>query len=243
MNAKKKAIIVTCIVVVVLVTAGFTVPVVAVPYEVTTEIQGTETYTEKEPYENTETYIVNEPYQATQSYNEQVPLNYQEIQKYDTKGFYSKRSMIIIGDVVFQDKIVTIYYPITCVDLKNTDDTAGDYSISFYLTATTYDQSFPPLLGGTYTKHCSIQMESGETKTFKSEFEEVDLSRQNYTWTYSVNAGTKIIPKERIVTKYKDVEKTRTVTLYRDVKKTRPITIPSTETRYKKVPLILSWFD
>ena len=267
--------------VVALVVVGLTVPVVAVPYEVNTEIQSTETYKETEPYETTEAYTIKEPYiyqephvvqevyQETVITQEPSLYQYNVISNYTETGSYTERQRIVLGEVVIQDKIVTIYYPIACLEMMNFDTVVGTYSIKVvfkYLNKDTYlmvsgvntidtSSMLFELLSRSSEFSKTITINPNERATVKIECRDIDTSDYAYKWEYKIVPGTYYVTHSEIVdktrpitiykpvTRYQDVEKTRTVTKYRDVVKTRPVTIQSTETRYKKMPLILSWFD
>jgi hypothetical protein len=265
-----------------LVVIGFTVPVVAVPYETAVEVQGTETYYENEPYQDIETYTVQEPYtfqephtvqetyQETVNTQENLKYQYNVIANYTEIGLSSKRERIVIEGVVFRDWAV--YYPIACLEIFNFGTTVGTYRVhvSFYHYLPELDGTVrlvPPMPFDTARNFWkTITINPNERLTVKFPCKENELSDEPSSWKYKYGnelssweyeivpntyqvTHSEVVDKTRPitiykpVTRYKDVEKTRTVTLYRDVQKTCPITLSSTETKYKKVSLIQSWFD
>jgi len=175
------------------------VPLKTVAYEVTVD------------YEDIETYYEDEPYQVTENYTENVPFSFEANAYLDEDATY-EHHQIIIGDIVFQDEIVEVTIYVACVEVENTDDVSGDFSISF--------SGFEPMFGE-FTLTRSLTLDPGETETAECPAESsID------DWSYEVTPGTKEIQAERTVTKYRQVEKQRTVTKQRQ------------ETRYKKVTLL-----
>jgi len=108
---------------------GF-VPTMEVLYNETVQYQGTETYYVNEPYEDTETYYVDVPYEVIDTYIEAVPLSYGET-GYLREDVIEQHQQIIIGGMVFQDKIVEVPIQVACVNVANTDDIAGSFTVSF----------------------------------------------------------------------------------------------------------------
>jgi len=252
------------------------VPLKEVPYTVTVDYQDTETYYENEPYEDIETYYEDEPYQVietyyedepyeeTEIYYEDVSLNYQVINSYDDEGSYQERRRIVLGGVVVQDKIVTVYYPVVHIVIKNIDDSAGEYGIrstldavnkDIYLTldddmTVNYDSFLFDALSYSYNKEVTAIIQPDESKEITFEFKEVDTFEEYYKWEYEITPGTKPIEKQRTITKHRQVEKERTVTRYREVEKERTVTKyrqvekertvikQRPETRYKRITLI-----
>ena len=74
-------------------------------------------YTALVDYQDTETYYENEPYQDTETYSEAAPLSYDAV-KYVKEDTINQRSQIIIGGVVFEDKVVAVPIYIASVDVK-----------------------------------------------------------------------------------------------------------------------------
>jgi len=226
------------------------VPLKEVSYAVAIDYQDTETYYETEPYEDiekytvaepyeaTETYFVSEPYEENETYYEDILLEHQVTNSYDDKGSYQERRRIVLGGVVVQDKIVTVYYPIVHIVIKNTDDIAGKYSVSstlhavrkdIYLTfdddmQVNYDSFLFGALSNSYDKNTTTTIQPDESVEITFDFKEVDISDEYYKWEYEIEPGTKPVEKERLVTKYKQVEKERLVTKYKQVEKERPVT-------------------
>jgi hypothetical protein len=83
------------------------------------------------PYEATETYYEDEPYEATETYYETEPLAYEVVESHTDTESYQERRQIVIGGIVFQDEIVDVSYPVSCVTLKNKDDVSGIFAVQF----------------------------------------------------------------------------------------------------------------
>lgn len=167
-------------------------------------------YTATVDYQDTETYYEDEPYEDTETYSEAVPLSYDET-SYVKDDTIEEHRQIIIGGMVFQDEVVEVPIQVACVDVKNTDDIAGSFTVSF--------SGITPIFGSP-SLNTQLDLSPGEVKTATCPADDVG------DWSYSVTPSTKMIEKQRTVTKYRQVEKERTVT------KQRP------ETRYKKVTLL-----
>jgi len=174
------------------------VPLKEVPYTIMVDYEDTETYYESEPYQETETYI------------EHVPLGF-EADGYIEQDTISEHHQIIIGGIVFQDEIVEVPIEIACVKVKNTDDIAGNFTVSF--------SGFDPMFGELSLVR-TLSLYPGQRQTAECPADSIA------NWSYEVMPGTKQVEQERIVTKYRQVEKQRTVTKQRQ------------ETRYKKVTLL-----
>lgn len=187
------------IVIVVLALVICLVPLKTVAYEVTVN------------YEDVETYYENEPYQVTENYTEDVPLTF-EANAYVDEDLTYEHHQIIIGDIVFQDEIVEVTIYVACVEVENTDDISGDFTVSF--------SGFEPMFGEISLTR-TLTLDPGDLETAECPAESsID------DWSYEVAPGTKAIQAERTVTKYRQVEKQRTVT------RQRP------ETRYRKITLL-----
>lgn len=201
--------------------AGF-VPIMEVPYTETVQYQDTETYYEDEPYEDIETYYVDEPYEVTETYTEAAPLSY-EATSYVKEGIIKERYETIIPGLppMSGEKEVSIHE--AWVDVKNTDDIAGSFTIHF--------SGITPLWGMTQLLTKKLDISPGEVKTAVCPAEYIG------TWSYNVTPSTKTIEKERTVTKYRQVEKERPITKYRQVEEERTVTKERLETHYKKVPI------
>jgi len=167
-------------------------------------------YTVIVDYEDTETYYEDEPYQVTENYTEDVPLNFEANSYVETDVIY-EHHQIIIGGIVFQDEIVPVSIQIACVDVKNIDDVAGDFQVSFSVAE--------PMFGD-ISLVSTLNLAPNQDGTAECPADELGV------WAYTVTPSTKEVEQERIVTRYRQVEKQRTVT------KQRP------ETRYKKVTLL-----
>ena len=174
------------------------VPLKEVAYAVTVE------------YEDTETYYEDEPYETTENYTENVPLSF-EANAYVDEDVTYEHHQIIIGDIVFQDEIVEVTIYIACVEVKNTDDIAGEFVVSF--------SGFEPMFGSHFLTR-TLSLSPGQEETAEC------LAESIADWDYEVTPSTKEVERERTVTKYRQVEKQRTVIKQRQ------------ETRYKKVTLL-----
>lgn len=170
-------------------------------------------YTVMVDYEDIETYYENVAYNATETYTEDVPLSF-EADSYVDEDVIYEHHQIIIGGVVFQDEIVEVTIYIACVEVKNTDDVAGEFVVSFSGL-----ERFEPIFGGPSLTR-TLSLSPGQEETAECPADSID------DWNYDVTPSTKGVEKERTVTKYERVEKQRTVT------RQRP------ETRYKKVTLL-----
>ena len=149
------------------------------------------------PYQATETYYVDEPYEVTENYTDTVPLTYEVLKSYVYEDTYTYHWRTDIGGIVGEG---TREVPIQVagVDIKNTDDTAGTFSISF--------SGFTPL----FFSSTALNLSPGEKKMASCPCEyNID------NWSYYVTPDTKQVEKERTVTKYRQVQKQRTVTHYK----------------------------
>jgi len=167
-------------------------------------------YTVMVDYEDTETYYEDEPYQVTENYTENVPLSF-EANAYVDEDVIYEHQQIIIGDIVFQDEMVEVPIYIACVEVKNIDDVAGEFVVSF--------SGFEPMFGDPSLTR-TFSLSPGQEETAKCPAESID------DWDYEVTPGTKEVEQERTVTKYRQVERQRTVTMQLQ------------EVRYKKVTLL-----
>ena len=118
---------------------------------------------------------------------------------------------MVIGGIVLQDEVVEVPIQIACVDVRNTDDIAGTFTVSF--------SGITPMFGSP-SLTTKLELDTGEVKTATCPAETID------SWSCTVTPGTKTGEKQRQVTKYRQIEKQRTVI------KQRP------ETRYRKVTLL-----
>ena len=161
-------------------------------------------------YEDTETYYENEPYNATETYIEHIPLTF-ETNAYVDEDVTYEHHQIIIGDVVFQDEIVEVTIYKARVEVKNTDNIAGEFVVTF--------SGFEPMFGEHFLTR-ALTLNPGQEETAECLAEAID------NWDYEVTPSTKEVEQERTVIKYQQVEKQRTVIKQRQ------------ETRYKKVTLL-----
>ena len=151
------------------------------------------------PYQDTETYYENESYNATETYTEAVPLSF-ETNDYVKADTIKEHHQIIIGGIVFQDEIVEVPIQVACVEVENTDEVAGNFTVSF--------SGFEPMFEE-YSLTTILSLGIGEQKTAECPAESID------NWSYEVTPSTKEVEAERTVIKYRQVEKERTVTHYK----------------------------
>jgi hypothetical protein len=168
-------------------------------------------YTVTVDYEATETYYEREPYQVTETYTKAVPLSF-EAQSYVKEDILYEHRQIIIGGFVFQDEIVKVPIYVASVEVKNTDDVAGEFVVSF--------SGFEPVFGKRSLTQ-TVHLNPNQQKTVKCPSRSIIGD-----WDYEITPDTKEVEKERTVTRYRDVERERTVIRQRQ------------ETRYKSVTLL-----
>lgn len=161
-------------------------------------------------YEDTETYYEDEPYQVTENYTQDVPLSF-EADDYIRADTVEEHRRTVIGGIVIQDETVEVPIEVACVEVRNTDDVAGEFVVSF--------SGFEPMFGDHFLTR-TLSLSPGQEETAECLAESID------DWDYDVTPGTKEVEQERTVTKYRQVEKQRTVTRQRQ------------ETRYKKLTLL-----
>jgi len=190
---KKVAIIIGIVAIIAIVICA--VPLISAPYTVLVD------------YEDTETYYEDEPYQSTETYTENVPLTF-ETNAYVDEDVTYEHQQIIIGGIVFQDEIVEVTIYIASVEVKNIDDVAGEFVVSF--------SGFQPMFGE-HSLTRTLDLSPGQEETAECPADVIN------DWDYQVMPGTKEVAQQRTVTKYRQVEKQRTV-----IKQQQ-------ETRYKKV--------
>jgi hypothetical protein len=161
-------------------------------------------------YQDTETYYEDEPYLANETYTEDVPLSF-EANNYVRADTIEEHQRIVIGGIVIQDEIVEVPIKVACVKVKNTDDIAGNFTVSF--------SGFEPMFGET-SLTTTLSLSTGQQKIAECPADSID------NCSYEVTPSTKEVEAERTVTKYRQVEKQRTVIKQRQ------------ETRYKRVTLL-----
>jgi hypothetical protein len=153
-------------------------------------------YTETVQYQDKETYYEDEPYQVTETYSEAVPLTF-EASSYVRKDTIIEQGIIIINGVISQN--VEIPIQIACVDVKNTDDMAGSFMVSY--------SRINNLMGSPLTM---------ELYLFPNEVKTAECLGEYWVtigdWSYSVTPDTKSLERERTITQYRQVQKERTVT-------------------------------
>lgn len=166
-------------------------------------------YTKTIQYQDTETYYVDEPYEVIEPYTETVPLNYEVVKSYVANEKYTEPYLVRTCWGGVQEKTRVVRIQVASVEVRNTDDTAGSFNVSF--SGFTPSNPAPPTV--------QLDLSPGEIKTARCPSEYV------YKWRYNVTPGTKEVEKERTVTEYREVQKERTVTRER------------TETHYKEVTI------
>jgi hypothetical protein len=174
----KKIVISVVIAIAVVVVVGF-VPLMDVPYQVT------------------ETYYVDEPYEVMENYTEAVPLSYEVIESYVYEDTYTYHWTTDIGGLTGEGT-EEVPIQVAGVDIKNTDDSAGTFTISF--------SGFTPL----FFSSTELNLSPGEEQTASCP-SEYDI----HDWDYYVTPDTKQVEMERTVTKYRQVQRERTVTRYK----------------------------
>ena len=152
------------------------------------------------PYQDTEVYYVDEPYDVTETYTDTVPLTY-EATSYVRDSIVVERYETIIPGLPPMSGEKEIPIEEAWVDVKNTDDIAGIFTIHF--------SGISPLWGMTHLLTAELEISPGEVETAVCPAEYIG------DWGYDITPGTKEVEQERTVTKYKQVEQERAVTRYR----------------------------
>jgi len=167
-------------------------------------------YTVEERYQDTETYYVDEPYT--------VEVSYTDTETYYETEPYSK--FIPIDYLITYEENYILYGGggvFIRVDIKNIDSTSGTFTVLFEFT-------LEPGVKGTESQ--SKYISAGETEKLTITYRRAGIR----SFTYS------IIPPEKAVTAYRDVQKTREVIRYKQVTKYR--SIPKERTVWKTRPAI-----
>jgi len=86
--------------------------------------------TNEEPPPITET----EPEPEPEPVFVEVPLSYEVVDSYIETETHLERHTLTIGDEVIQDEVVEVTTPIGCVVLRNTDDEAGTFEVTFHFS-------------------------------------------------------------------------------------------------------------
>lgn len=157
-------------------------------------------YTAMVDYEDTETYYEEEPYEDVETYTTMKPFDYEVVDSFDRE----KNG-----------------HPCGYVEIKNTDDTSGVFSIAFSFRAS-YGQGGPERF--CYNEE-QLYLAPNQSKIAMYCEDKIGID-DNWSWGYEIYPATEKIEGERTVTKYRQVEKQRTVTRQRR------------ETRYKRVTLL-----
>lgn len=204
------------------------------------------------PYQVTENYYEDEPYEATETYYETQPLTYEVVKSYTDTGSYQERRRIVIGGIVFQDEIVTVFYPVGYVTVKNTDTVDGMFGINFTFYAV--DKSDAAIAGQglpDFDFEDYLAAEDPDAYLANRDWDNLDWDKvMIFSEQYSEQKSTTVQPSGVATVSYsvqdididkmalkweytitdptKSVEKERTVTKYRQVEKERTVT------RYKK---------
>jgi hypothetical protein len=123
----------------------------------------------------------------------EVPLTYEVTDYFDDTGSYSERRRIVIGDVVFQDEVVEVFYPIGHVTVENTDSVVGTFTLTFEFLQ--YNDFFPDneFFADRYNGEVSLTIEPSDTGTATYGVQELDIAEGEWSWEYSVTPSTKTI--------------------------------------------------
>lgn len=148
-------------------------------------------------YEDMETYY------ETETYMEAVPLTF-EADNHVRADTIEEHQQIIIGGIVIQDEIVEVPIQVACVDVENTDNIAGNFTVSF--------SGIDPMFGE-LSLATTLSLSVGQQKTAECPTESID------DWSYTVTPSTKA------VTKYRQVEKQRTVIKQRQETRYKKVTL------------------
>jgi len=146
-------------------------------------------------YEDTETYY------DTENYTEDAPLTF-EANDYIRQDTTEEHQQIIIGGVVFQDEIVEVPIEVACVKVKNTDEVAGNFTVSF--------SGFEAMFGE-ISMTTTLSLSPGQQKIAECPAESID------TWSYDVTPSTKQVESQRQVEKQRTVTKQRQEVRYKKV--------------------------
>lgn len=149
------------------------------------------------PYQDIETYYEDEPYEANETYTATAPLTYEVTKSYVYEDTYTRHYTTQIGDL-FWEGTEEVPIQVAAVDIKNTDNATGTFTVSF--------SGFTPLFFSSTALNLSPSQKS--TASCPSEYN-ID------EWSYDVTPDTKQVQKERTVTKYRQVQRERTVTRYK----------------------------
>lgn len=181
-------------------------------------------YTVAVDYEDIETYYEYEPYEDIETFTETVPLDYEVVEAYLSSDIQWE------GQGVVPPSIPVV--PVCCAQVRNIDTVPGTFDVhfSFVVNHISIAAASIRFWSEEYEGREELYLKPGETKTVKHCFDEVNLNElkrsDDFSWGYKITPDTKMVEKQRTVTKYRQVEKERTVT------KQRP------EIRYKKVTLL-----
>jgi len=182
----KKIVISIAVVVAVILIIGF-VPLMDVPY------QDTETYMESVPlsYEAT-SYVVDDTVQPSPPTEWERPWYWTipgAIQGYTTSGGVGGDDPNI-PSVPSTPGVKEIPIKVAVVDVKNTDDIVGSFTVFF--------SGFSPMFGSD-SLTVKLDLSPGEEKTAACAADTDDIG----DWSYRVSPSTKRVEKERTVTHYK----------------------------------------
>ena len=254
----KKIGIVVAVITVVAVLVVCLVPLKEVAYTVMVDYQDIETYYEYEPYQVLETYYETEP--SEEITTSDIPDLQDTIEVFKAISRLRPKDYEVVKAV---SRYETAY-----VTLRNTDEVAATFTVSFSFVVTTlkhhYYYGYPYIETHSSQAEKDIYLEPGEEGTVKASAKYYEAT-SGMTWSYTVWPGIEFPSRPTtsgggLAEAKKDmlellerwralkapsedvegqrVEKQRLVTKYRQVEKERTVTKQRPETRYRKVPLL-----
>ena len=228
----KKVVIGIVIVVAIALVAGF-VPLIEVPYTITVTCYEDEPYEAIETYSETQllVYEVVESYTETDSYKVryQIVIGGIVFQDEIVDVFYP------VGYVTLQNKdsvsgtfgVQFTFYALEKLqagmyghpDFNFTDYLAGEDPDSYLdkLDWGKLDWDEVMIFCDVYDEQESLILEPDEAGTAMTAISDIDIDKHVWKWVYTITEPTKTVEKERIVTKYRQVERERTETHYKKV--------------------------
>jgi hypothetical protein len=150
---------------------------------------------ESTPPTNEEPPAITEPEPEPQLV--EVPLSYEVVDSFIEQDSFNERRQIIIGDVVIQDEVVEVFFPIGCVTLKNTDSVSGTFTVHF--TFYTWDKGTPEhlieLMRIEYIGDQTVELQPDEIGTVRYSAYDIDLDSEwdDWSWEFEVIPSTKLI--------------------------------------------------
>jgi len=240
-------------------------PLKTVAYTVMVDYEDTQTYYENVPYEVTENYTEYEPWDelpepGSNNFPALGDLNQDILDAFEDVAKMSPKDYEVIEA---RSRYETAY-----VTLRNTDEVAATFTVSFSFEVTTlkyhYYYGYPYIESHRSQADKDIYLEPSEEGTVKASAKYYGEG-SSMTWSYSVWPGIEFPDRpassegglERVRREAAEwlayfteleyraehpqgqlVEKERTITKYRQVEKQRTVVKQRQETRYKKVTLL-----